>query len=153
VKREVSPGAFSAATEEVRQKIAASKLPSYETITVTAKAKGSSDKLPFAEDSDRGMIRGRIVHRILEAASRDGKADIELMAENLLKEEARGRWEKDSVIATVRGVMPSELWSRMKGAEMTMIEIPFSARSSDDTLPRVISGATRFDSFPGRMVF
>jgi hypothetical protein len=47
VKREVSPGAFSAPKEESRQKIAAGKLPSYETTTVTARGLRRSHGIPL----------------------------------------------------------------------------------------------------------
>ena len=62
------------------------------------------------------------------------------MAENLLKEEGRPLTEKDSIISTVKGVINSEVWKKMKGAEKVMVEVPFSLAEKDGERPRIISG-------------
>jgi ATP-dependent helicase/nuclease subunit A len=140
VKYVVKPEAFATAREQMNERIKASQSPSYETLTVTAEAKGALDRMPFAEDSERGMSWGRIIHRMLEAVSKDGAVDLDLMAENLLKEEARHHWEKESVVATVKGVMSSELWNRMKKSDRALTEVPFSTVVRDNAIPKVMSG-------------
>jgi len=62
------------------------------------------------------------------------------MAKNLLKEEERLLSEKESVVATVNGVMASELWGRMKKAEQALVEVPFSLKIEEGDVPIILSG-------------
>jgi ATP-dependent helicase/nuclease subunit A len=78
---------------------------------------------------------------MLEALAREKAVDLELLAENLLKEEERLISEKELVVATVRSVMSSELWRRMKKAEKALVEVPFSLKIESGELPKIVSGA------------
>jgi ATP-dependent helicase/nuclease subunit A len=97
--------------------------------------------LPFIEDAGRGMSWGRIVHGILEALAREADVDLELTAENLLKEEERPLSEKDSLIAPDRGVAASKLWKRMQLSAEKLLEVPFSLRIEGEEPSRIVSGA------------
>ena len=44
------------------------------------------------------------------------------------------------MISTVKGVISSEVWKRMKRAEKVMVEVPFSLAEKDGERPRIISG-------------
>jgi len=137
----VSADAFEAGKNEIAEKIARSKERSYETEAVTTVAKAQAEESPFSEDTRGGMVWGRIIHRMLEAVAKDENIDLGFVTENLLKEEERPLSEKESAIATVKGVMSSELWRRMKKAEEALVEVPFSLKIEDTTMPKVMSGA------------
>jgi len=137
----VSADAFEAGKNKIAEKIARSKEHSYETEAVTTVAKAQAEETPFSEDTRGGMVWGRIIHRMLEAVTKDENIDLGLIAENLLREEERPLSEKESAIATVKGVMSSELWRRMKKAEEALVEVPFSLKIEDTTMPKVMSGA------------
>ena len=138
---EVSADAFETARNEIAEKVRESQERSYETESVTAATKAETAGSPFSDDATGGMAWGRIVHRMLEAATKDESLDLELVAENLLKEEERPLSEKESLITTVKGVMSSELWRRMKKAEDALVEVPFSLKLEDVAVPKVMSGA------------
>lgn len=142
VKRvEISADAFERAGSVVAEKIALGKQGSYETESITSAAKGQGEESPFSRDATGGMAWGRIIHRMLEAAAGDGSANLELLAENLLREEGKPFSEKEFVIATVKGVMSSRLWDRMKKADKALVEVPFSLQVAGTKGPRVMSGA------------
>ena len=86
------------------------------------------------------MSWGRIVHRMLEALANDKSIDINLLAENLLREEERPLSEKERIVPLVQAVLSSDLWQRAKAAEKSMMEVPFSHTISEGKVPRVISG-------------
>ena len=86
------------------------------------------------------MSWGRIVHRMLEALAKDKSIDMNLLSENLLREEERPLSEKELIIALVQAVFSSDLWQRAKAAERSMVEVPFSHTISDGEIPRVVSG-------------
>jgi ATP-dependent helicase/nuclease subunit A len=77
---------------------------------------------------------------MLEASAKDTKVDLDLMAENLLKEEGLPLDEKELLIKSVKAVMNSELCQRRKKAERTLVEVPFSLRVDGKDLTRVVSG-------------
>ena len=141
VKGKIVRKEFEEGRKEIDKKIARSKEPSYVTETVTARAKPAVGKTPFTEDTGRGMSWGRVIHRMLESLARAETCNLDLMAENLLKEEARPLSEKDDVIETVKEVVASKLWGRMKEAEEALFEVPFSTGTDDRGKPGVVSGA------------
>jgi ATP-dependent helicase/nuclease subunit A len=141
VKGKIVREEFEEGRREINQKIARSKEPSYVTETVTAQAKPADGQTPFSADTGRGMSWGRVIHRMLESLARDDTCNLDLMAENLLKEEGRPLAEKDEVIKTVKEVVASELWGRMKEAEAALFEVPFSTGTADRGKLGVVSGA------------
>ena len=110
------------------------------TETVTAQAKPAAGETPFRGDTGKGMSWGRVIHRMLESLARDDTCNLDLMAENLLREEGRPLSEKDAVVETVKEVVASKLWGRMKGAEEALFEVPFSTKTDDRGKPKVMSG-------------
>ena len=77
---------------------------------------------------------------MLEALAKDKNIDINLLAENLLREEERPLSEKERIVPVVQAVLSSELWQRAKAAERSMMEVPFSLTISGGKVPKVISG-------------
>jgi ATP-dependent helicase/nuclease subunit A len=132
---------FEKGKAQIAATISASKQPSYEVETVTAASKASIEEVPFSEGTGKGMSWGRIIHRMLEASIKEKDVNLELLAENLLKEEERLISEKELIVTTVRSVMASELWSRMKKAEEALVEVPFSLKTEGEELPKIVSGA------------
>jgi ATP-dependent helicase/nuclease subunit A len=140
-KGDIKPDAFRAGQEEIAGRLAESRNRSYEVETVTKEAEALAGELPFAQDTGKGMSRGRNIHKLLEASVKQEKLDLDLMAENLLKEEERLLSEKESIIAVVKAVMSSELWLRMRKAEQVLVEVPFALKVEGEKLPKVVSGA------------
>lgn len=139
-KGRITEDQFKSARVETATKYASVKAPTYEVEAVTKASKPSGAELPFAADTGLGMSWGRIIHRILEAVVKDEKTDLELMAENLLKEEERLLSEKELVVSTVKAVIDSQLWKRMKKAKEVLVEVPFSLKVVGEGLPKVVSG-------------
>ncbi|MDZ7697769.1 MAG: UvrD-helicase domain-containing protein [Deltaproteobacteria bacterium] len=137
---EISPKQFMEGKKQIRGKILGSKAVSYQVDSVTQSSKGAGEEVPFFEDTGRGMSWGRIIHKMLELLVTDATINLELIAENLLKEEDRPLSERDEVVTTVKGVVSSALWKRMKEAERALVEVPFSINMADEKLPRIISG-------------
>jgi len=61
------------------------------------------------KESGQGMSWGRIVHRALEALSKDESIDVEILMENLIRKEDHALAEKEALIAVAQGVLCSEL--------------------------------------------
>ena len=139
-KVNISPEEFTAGKLRIAEKLHNSRQASYTIETVTKVSKTSRQELPFHQDTGRGMSWGRIIHKMLEVFAREETVDLNLMAENLLKEEQRPLSEIDEVVTTVKGVAASEMWKRMKTAEKAFVEVPFSLKIEDEKLPKVISG-------------
>jgi len=139
-KTDIPRKAFEASRKAASQALEKGKQATYETVTVTAEAKDPAREKPFVEESGQGMSWGRIVHRMLETLADDKSIDINLLAENLLREEERPLSEKELIIPLVQVVLSSDLWQRAKAAEKSMVEVPFSHTFSDREVPRVISG-------------
>ncbi|MFH1349494.1 MAG: UvrD-helicase domain-containing protein [Pseudomonadota bacterium] len=137
----ISPESFAEGSRQIAERISTGKLHSYKSETVTKASKDSDKKVPFSEDTGRGMSWGRIIHKMLEILARGEPIDLELIAENLLKEEERPLSERDEVVAAVKAVASSELWKRMKRATEALVEVPFSLKIEGEELPRIISGA------------
>jgi len=112
----------------------------YAIESVTSMVRSAPEEMPFSEDTGKGTSWGRIIHRMLEALAKDENLDLEQMAKNLLKEEERLLSESESIVATVNGVMASELWSRMKKAERALVEVPFSLKIEEGEAPIIVSG-------------
>ncbi len=139
-EREILPEAFQYGRVTIDQKIDKIKVHSYETEAVTSLTKAACKEMPFSEDTGKGMSWGRVIHRMLELLAKDENIHLELIAENLLKEEERLISEKEALVATVMAVVSSELWSRMKKAENALVEVPFSLKVEDGEIPKIISG-------------
>ena len=137
----ISAESFAEGKRQIAERISAGKLHSYKAETVTKASKDSGKEVPFSEDTGRGMSWGRIIHKLLEIVSREENIDLELIAENLLKEEERPLSERDEVVTAVKTVASSELWKRMQKAEEALVEVPFSLKIEDEKLPKIISGA------------
>jgi len=112
----------------------------YAIESVTSMVRSAPEEMPFSEDTGKGTSWGRIIHRMLEALAKDENIDLEQMAKNLLKEEERLLSENESIVATVGGVMTSELWGRMKKAEKALVEVPFSLKIEEGESPIIVSG-------------
>lgn len=137
----ISPKSFAEGKRQIAERISKSKQVSYRVETVTKASKPLGEELPFREDTGRGMSWGRIIHKMLEILTREDIIDLELIAENLLKEEERPLSEREEVIAAVKAVTASELWKRMQKAGESLVEVPFSLKIEGEELPRIISGA------------
>ena len=139
-KTDISRKAFLTARDTVSGTIEKGKQATYETMTVTGQVKDPKREKPFVAESGQGMSWGRIVHRMLETLAKNEGIDINLLVENLLREEERTLTEKERIIPLVQAVLSSDLWQRAKGAEKSMVEVPFSHTITEGETPRVISG-------------
>ena len=137
----ISQKSFAEGKRQIAERISTSKQVSYRVETVTKVSKTPGEGLPFREDTGRGMSWGRIIHKMLEVLIREETIGLEIIAENLLKEEERPLSERDGVIAAVKAVTASELWKRMQKVEEALVEVPFSLKIEGEELPRIISGA------------
>ena len=131
-KGNIDPEEFEAGKKKIYEKISKSRINSYVTESVTAAAKATDSKIPFSENTGKGMSWGRIIHKMLEAVTRDVSVDLDLMAENLLKEEERSLDEKGLIVKTIQSVTSSILWERMKESEHTLVEVPFSLKTDEE---------------------
>lgn len=136
----IIPEDFETGRKKITEMISKSKLHSYVTETVTAAAKASAESAPFSDNASQGMSWGRIIHKMLESVAKDGPVDLDIMAENLLLEEERPLLEKDLIIATVKALLTSELWNRMKKSENALVEVPFSLKIDGEAMPKIASG-------------
>jgi ATP-dependent helicase/nuclease subunit A len=141
VTEKITTQRFQAGKQSIADGLARSKEPSYRVETVTKKSKASGEEAPFTQDTGRGFSWGRILHKLLEVVALDESADLDLMAENLLKEEERPLLEKPLVMETVKGIISSDLWKRMKKATAAYVEVPFSLKVIETGLPQIVSGA------------
>jgi ATP-dependent helicase/nuclease subunit A len=139
-KGNIDPEEFEAGKKKIYEKISKSRINSYVTESVTAAAKATDSKIPFSENTGKGMSWGRIIHKMLEAVTRDVSVDLNLMAENLLKEEERSLDEKDLIVKTIQSVTSSKLWERMKESEHTIVEVPFSLKTDEEKMAKIVSG-------------
>ena len=131
---------FLTAQHETAQKIARSKLNSYEQKTVTSLAKESVEDAPWSQDSDQGMLWGRIIHRMIERIVRESSPDLALLAEFILEQEGAQLSKVDAVLEAIRAVVSSPLWKRIKESQNALAEVPFSLRIEGEEVPAIISG-------------
>ena len=117
------------ARDSFRVRLDAAGRESYVVKSVTALSKEEGEA-PFRGEAGRGMSWGRMIHGILEAAGRDGEADLELLAENALLGEDWDLSEKRALVEHVKGIITSEFWGRMKDAEEKYFEVPFALQST-----------------------
>ncbi|MBU4255413.1 MAG: PD-(D/E)XK nuclease family protein, partial [Acidobacteria bacterium] len=115
------------ARESIQARLEEAGRESYAVRSVTALSKEEGEA-PFRGETGRGMSWGRMIHGILEAAGRDGEADLELLAENALLSEDWDLSEKRALVEHVKGILASEFWGRMKAAEEKFFEVPFALR-------------------------
>ncbi len=131
--------AFRAERSRRRQ---ASAAPTYAVVSVTDVAH-TGDK-PAWESAGRGMSWGRVLHGVLEAAMRDPKADLRLIAANLLAQEERPAGDLDDVLRIVEGVRQSPLWKRALASKTRLAEVPFAlpVAAAELKRPSVPAGTT-----------
>jgi ATP-dependent helicase/nuclease subunit A len=134
------PEEVAARKAEIAEKYETCRQASYKVEAVTKASEPPGGEVPFVSETGMGMSWGRIIHRMLEAAVREKDIDLELLAENFLREEERLLSEKDLVVGTVRAVMASELWKRMKKAEEVLVEVPFSMNVGGEVVPKIVAG-------------
>jgi ATP-dependent helicase/nuclease subunit A len=116
---------LEAARAERERRLAAASQPGYSVTTVTDVAHALGEK-PAWESTGRGMSWGRVLHATLEAAMRDPKLDLRLLAANLLAEEDRPPGEVDEVVRVAEAARSSPLWARALAAKRTLVEVPFA---------------------------
>ena len=126
--RRDSPPGLAEPAEEAREararRLAACAAPSYAVVSVTDVAHAAEK--PAWERTGRGMSWGRVLHGVLETAMRDPKADLRLIAANLLAEEERPAGDLDDVVRVVEGVRKSPLWRRALASKHRLAEVPFA---------------------------
>jgi len=106
------------------RRLAVASTPSYAAVSVTDVAH-AGDK-PAWVRTGRGMSWGRVLHGALEAAMRDPKIDLRLVAVNLLVAEDRPGDEIEDVLRIVEGVRRSPLWTRALAAKTRLAEVSFA---------------------------
>jgi len=121
-------------------RLAAASAPTYAVASVTALAHASGEK-PAWESTGRGLSWGRMLHAVLEAAMRDERAPLPLVAANALAEEERPPGELPEVLRTVDAVRASPLWERARAARRRLVEVPFALRVPPEEIGRSSSGA------------
>ncbi len=136
----VSPDDFAAGRLLIRESYSTCKARSYDVESVTQSVSDTPETGTFSRDSGKGMSWGTVIHAMLETAGRDAGADLDLVARNLLKEQERSLVEADEAVRLVISVMSSELWDRMKKAEQSVFEVPFSLQVEDQPVPKVMTG-------------
>jgi ATP-dependent helicase/nuclease subunit A len=139
-------GGLQDALEKVKKEIRQAEGHSYETMSVTALAH-KDGVIPAWIDSGRGLAWGRVVHRVLQACAPTLPAGLPLIIENTLVEEGLPAEQRDGVLALVKSITTSGLWTRMNTAEKRYTEMPFSLRAKNADLglesgglPVVVSG-------------
>jgi ATP-dependent helicase/nuclease subunit A len=111
--------------------------PSYRLVAVTALAK-SEAAMPPAATGSKGLAWGRVVHRALEACTRDIRLDLPLLVANLLQEEERDPAELEQAVELIRGILASPLWQRMTSSQVHYVEVPLAVNEGDTTVSGVI---------------
>jgi len=139
-KGKISTESFIEGKRQIAERFSASKRHSYKVETVTKASKDSDEEVRFSEDTGRGMSWGRVIHKMLEAFARDETVNLEVLADKLLIEEERETSEKDAVLYTVKTVITSDFWQRVKNSERVLIEAPFSHQIVTEGIPKIISG-------------
>ncbi|MEO8431162.1 MAG: UvrD-helicase domain-containing protein [Acidobacteriota bacterium] len=108
-------------------RLAAAARPTYASAAVTAISHPAAGVArPFASETGKGMSWGSALHRLLEAAMRDPKLDLRLLASNVLAEEERPPEDLEEALAVVEGVRGSPLWKRALAAKRRLVEVPFA---------------------------
>jgi ATP-dependent helicase/nuclease subunit A len=117
--------AFGDAQAARSSRWSAAAIPTTAIATVTAWAHAVGPRAPSAAEDARGPAWGRVLHGLLEAAMRDGAADLTLLAANHLREEELAADLLPEVLRVAASVTSSELWKRAKRASRRFVEIPF----------------------------
>ncbi len=78
---------------------------------------------------------GRAIHRLLELAFRDRGLDIPAAAVTVLSGEDVSLVHLDRAVATVRGVLASDVWRRAQASPARLAEVPFSVQVRGADLP------------------
>jgi ATP-dependent helicase/nuclease subunit A len=126
--REVPELAAALAAERPRMKERKTLVsrPTLSVTPVTRLAKTLGERRPAAEESAHGAAWGRILHSLLELAMRNGSSDLELLAENLIREEGLEAAQREPILQVASGVLASDLWRRARNAERRLVEVPFT---------------------------
>ena len=132
----IDPGQFPAAVRAIDESRSRAALPTF-AVATPSKFEGAGGFVK-REASGKGMAWGRILHRLLEAAMRGaGDFDARRLGANLLRFEERDPDELSELMATLDGVLASDLWRRAKASPSRLVEVPFATvvRSRDYGLP------------------
>ncbi len=118
----VTPARLERARAAMRKDRARLACPSY-TRQSPAEIPGSGP--PPRQAGGAGPSWGRVVHRALEAMVRQKAGELERLVGALLEKEGRDRAETSRVLAVLREVEATSLWSRVRGARAAVAEVPF----------------------------
>jgi len=119
---------------EERQRVA--RQPSWQVESVTGTAhRGARPAQPSepgrTREPDTGMAWGKLVHALLEEATRGPHRDhahLERLARWFTMENPELRTVIPDALDTVERVMASDLWRRAMAAEERLVEVPFAAK-------------------------
>ena len=107
----------------------------------------SDDTPPEAapvSEGEHGVEWGSVIHRLLEVAMEDPKADLRHLAEALLAEHEINASHAESAIETVESVIKSDIWQRALKSDQRYSEIPFQVlldTKDNIALPTVVRGS------------
>jgi ATP-dependent helicase/nuclease subunit A len=113
---------------------------SYRVEAVTGLTEAMAEIKPFSGDTEAGRKVGSVVHKMLEILTRDQGTDINALAEGVLQQHDLPDSEKERVISMVTKAVSSDLWARMKKADLLLVEVPFSLKAEGEPLPLIVSG-------------
>jgi ATP-dependent exoDNAse (exonuclease V) beta subunit len=82
----------------------------------------------------RGEEWGRVIHQLLELASRMPKCNIEQVARTVLSAEGVPRAFLPDAVALVREITSSELWRESHAGPRSFAEVPFSIQVVGESL-------------------
>ncbi len=119
-------GQMVAARSRLRRAYGAVAQETYRVMQITRVAEGKGPRVSTYQGSGRGVVWGRMLHRLLESLMGDEALDVEACTEFLLLEEGLPLDEKDQILRMVDGVGRSDLWQRACGAKKRFVEVPFA---------------------------
>jgi ATP-dependent helicase/nuclease subunit A len=116
--------------------------PTYQMMAIKETAIQSKVKPHGAEKA--GAEWGEVLHTLLEAAMNQPSVDLQALALSVLEQQELSVALIGDVIATVNGVIESEIWKRAQEAEHCLTEVPIAmpvlAAESETGLPTVVRG-------------
>jgi ATP-dependent helicase/nuclease subunit A len=116
--------------------------PTYQLTAIKESAIKGKLKPHGAEKA--GAEWGEVLHTLLEAAMKDPSVDLQALALSALEQQELSAALLDDVIATVYGVIGSEIWKRAQKADHCLTEVPIAmpvpAAESETGLPTVVRG-------------
>jgi ATP-dependent helicase/nuclease subunit A len=117
---------LSKARQEMEEAHAAVVQPTYAVRQVTEADPPRVDHQPTGERAGRGVLWGRVVHRLLETLMRNETLDIACYVDYLLQEEGLSLENREEVLRMVERIRASELWHRACHAKKRFVEVPFA---------------------------